>query len=197
MLRWSFRVSEAAVYRCGAAARWLPRVLAGSLLAAALVATKRVDPELVISGSRGFRAAAVMLAGILAVWIVRRGGEVRLRIAVDDTDLVFESGAERSTLHLVDVEALRYDAPFGVSRSWLPATVLIDRGGREWRLPALLDAGDRLVEEILERSGKQNLEAWAQALRIQSRMSRGGSRVRLGYAAAAAILGAGLLYYLH
>ena len=186
-----------AAYRCGAAARWLPRALAGSLLAAALVATNRVDPESVVSGSRGFRTAVIVLAAILAVWILRQGSEVRLRIEVDDRDLVFESGARQCTLHLVDVEALRYDAPFGVSRSWLPATVLIDRGGREWRLPALLEAGDRLVDEILQRSRKQELEAWAQALRIRSRMSRGGSRVRLGYATAAAILGAGLLYYLH
>ena len=139
----------------------------------------------------------ILLAAILAVWILRQGSEVRLRIEVDDRDLVFESGAQQCTLRLVDVEALRYDAPFGVSRSWLPATVLIDRGGREWRLPALLEAGDQLVEEILQRSGKQNLETWAEALRIRSRMSRGGSRVRLGYATAAAILGAGLLYYLH
>ncbi len=184
-------------YRCGAAARWLPRALAGSLLAAALIATKRVDPELVISGSRGFRTAVIVLAAILAVWILRQGSEVRLRIEVDGRDLVFESGAQRFTLHLGDVEALRYDAPFGISRSWLPATVLIDRSGREWRLPGLLDAGDRLVEEILRRSGNQNLEAWAQAMRIRNRMSRGGRRVRLGYATAAAILGAGWLYYLH
>ncbi len=171
--------------------------MAGSLLAAAVVATNRVDPELVVSGSPGFRAAVVVLAAILAVWILRQGSEVRLRIEVHEQDLVFESGAQQSTLRLVDVEALRYDAPFGVSRSWLPATVLIDRGGREWRLPALLDAGDRLIEEILQRGGKQNLEAWARAFSIRSRMSRGGSRVRVGYATAAAIFGAGLLYYLH
>ncbi len=186
-----------AAYRCGAAARWLPRALAGSLLAAALVATNRVDPEFVVSGSRGFRTAVIVLAAILAVWILRQGSEVRLRIEMDDRDLVFESGAQQSTLRLVDVESLRYDAPFGVSRYWLPATVLIDREGREWRLPALLEAGDRLVEEILQRCGKQDLETWAQALRIRSRMSRGDSRVRLGYATAAAILGAALVYYLH
>ena len=184
-------------YRCGAAARWLPRALAGSLLAAALVATMRVDPEVVISGSRGFRTAVVILAAVLALWILRRGGEVRLRIEVNARDLVFEFGAQSSTLRLADVETLRYDAPFGVSRSWLPATVLIDRAGREWRLPSLLDDGDRLVEKILQRSGKQNLEAWAHAMRIRSRMSRGAIRVRLGYATAAAILGAGWLYYLH
>ena len=171
--------------------------MAGSLLAAVLVATNRVDPEFVVSGSRGFRTAVIVLALILAAWILRQGSEVRLRIEVNDRDLVFESGAQQSTLRLVDVEALRYDAPFGVSRSWLPATVLIDRRGREWRLPALLDAGDRLVEEILQRGGKQNLQAWARALRIRSRMGRGRSRVRLGYATAGAILGAGLLYYLH
>ncbi len=184
-------------YRCGAAARWLPRALAGSLLTSALVATTRVDPDVVVSGSRGFRTAVIVLAAIFAVWILRQGSEVRLRIEVDDRDLRFEFGTQQSTLRLVDVEALRYDAPFGVSRSWLPATVLIDRGGREWRLPALLDAGDRLVDEILQRGGKQNLEAWARAFSIRSRMSRGGSRVRVGYATAAAILGAGLLYYIH
>ena len=172
--------------------------MAGSLLATALIATRRVDPELLVSGSRGFRTAVIVLAAILAGWILRRGSEVRLRIEVkNDRELLFELGAQQSTLRLVDVEALRYDAPFGVSRSWLPATVLIDRGGREWRLPALLDAGDRLVEEILQRGGKQNLEAWARAFSIRSRMGRGGSRVRVGYATAAAILGAGLLYYLH
>lgn len=184
-------------YGCGAAARWLPRALAGSLLAAALVATTRVDPGLVISGSRGFRAAVVVFAVIFAAWILRQGRELRLRIVLDDRELVFESGAQRSTLRLEEVEALRYDAPFGISRSWVPATVLIDRRGKEWRLPGLLDAGDRLVEQIVQRSGKQNLEAWAHALRICSRMGRGGSRVRLGYVTAAAIFAAGALYYVH
>ncbi len=185
-----------AAYRCGAAARWLPRTLAGSLLGAALIATRRVDPELVISGSRGFRTAVVVLAAILALWILRRGSEVRLRIEVTDgSDLLFQLGAQRFTLRLRDVDALRYDAPFGVSRSWLPATVLIDREGREWRLPGLLDAGDRLVDDVLRGTEQPNLEAWAQALRIRSRMRRGSQRVRIGYATAAAIFAAGVLYY--
>ena len=87
------RSQTRAAYRCGAAARWLPRALAGSLLAAAVVATNRVDPELVISGSPGFRTAVVVLAAILAVWILRQGSEVRLRIEVHERDLLFEFGA--------------------------------------------------------------------------------------------------------
>lgn len=185
------------VYRCRTAARWLPRALAGSVLAAALLATGRIDPQAVLSGSRGFRTAVVVLAAILAIWILRRGGEVRLRVRVDGRSLRFEYGGQLSTLRLAEVDALRYDAPFGVSRSWLPAAVLIDRAGKEWRLPALLHAGDRLIESVLEGSGEEKLQAWTEALGLRRRMSRVAARVRLGYFVAGAILSVGLLYYVH
>ena len=88
-------------------------------------------------------------------------------------------------------------APFGASRFWLPAAVLVDRQGREWRLSALLASGDRLVEEIVERSGREGLAAWAKEHRVGKRMSRATLRVRVGYAVALAILLVAAVHFLY
>jgi hypothetical protein len=184
-------VSEAGstIHACGRAARWLPRTLAGAVFAAGLLAMARPGT----SGAdappaRPFRAAVVLVAGVAALWIVRRGGELRGRNVVGPDSLAFEQGPHRTELPFDEVESLRYEAPFGVSRSWLPAAVVVGRDGRAWRLPALLADGARAIETVIERSGRSDLAAWAEAQRVVERMGRATTHVRLGYAGAAAIV---------
>ena len=186
-----------AIFVCPAAALWLPRALAGSVLAATVFVTGRVDPLATLVGSRAFRTGLVLVGAIVALWILRRGNEVRMSIAVRSKSLAFRLGRADLTLRFDRIQAVRYDAPFGASRSWLPAVVLVERGDRDWRLPAMLEEGPRLIDEIVERSGREDLAAWADALRLRQRMGRSPMRVRVGYTLALAILALGVGYYFH
>jgi hypothetical protein len=191
-------VSEAseASYACGTAARWLPRVVAGSLLTAGLLAVGRLGMQPGVPGARTFRMLLVMATALAALWIVRKGGEVRIRVHVAAAQIRFELGRRGASLSFEDIEGVRYEAPFGPSRFWLPATVLVGRDGRGWRLSALLDSGGRLVDEIVERSGREDIAAWVDALGIRERMGRARQRVRVGYAIAAGIVLVAALYAL-
>ena len=53
---------EAKIYRCGAAARWLPRVLAGAVLATAMLVALRLPPASGVPAAREFRVGLVVLA---------------------------------------------------------------------------------------------------------------------------------------
>jgi len=181
------------VYLCGIGARWLPRVLGGAVLGAGLLAVARIGAQSTVPGARSFRGVLVVFVAIVALWIVRKGSEVRLRVRVDRDGLSFEHRGRSAGLAYADIDAVRYEAPFGASRAWLPAAILSDRREREWRLCALIDAGDRLLAEVVERSGRDDLAAWVEAQRIVEKMSRSAMRVRVGYALAAAITLAGVV----
>jgi hypothetical protein len=181
-------------YTCGPAARWLPRTLAGAVLVAGLLASAHVDAAL--PGARTLRALLVVVAAIAALWVVRKAGEVRFRVTAGATRLTFEHRAHSASLLYEDIDAIRFEAPFGASRSWLPATVLVDRQGRDWRLCALLSSGDRLVGDIVVGSGREGLATWADEHHVRQRMARSHLRVRLGYAVALVVLLAPALLYL-
>ena len=66
-----------------------------------------------------------------------------------------------------------------------------------WRISALIDDGDRLLAELIRRTGRHDLQAWAETLDLFGVLSRARRRVLIGYVAAAAILVAGVTYYLH
>jgi len=185
------------VYTCGRAAHWLPRTLAGALLLAGLLAAARVDPEAAVSGSRRFRALVVLAGAVLALWVVRKGGEVRQGVVSGDDALEVRYGARSRRLAYADVDAIRWDGPFGAGRSWLPAAVLVDREGREWRLCSLLQRGERLLGEIVERSRRPALATWAAEYRVGRRLARTGLRLIAGYAGSALVLTIALAYYLH
>jgi hypothetical protein len=172
----------------------LPRTLAGAVLVAGLLASAHVEPTL--PGANTLRALLAVVAAIAALWVVRRAGEVRLRVTAGAKGLTFERGAHSASLPYDDIDAIRFEAPFGASRSWLPAAVLVDRQGRDWRLCALLSSGDRLVADIVERSGREGLATWVDEHRVLRRMSLSRLRVRLGYAMALAVLLAPALLYL-
>ncbi len=174
-------------YACGTAARWLPRVLAASLLVSGWLLVVRLGPDSTVPGARSVRGLVVVAAALVALWIVRKGGELRLRLRVTDDGLRFEHRSHSAELPFEAIESVRYEAPFAGSRVWLPAAVLVDSQDRSWRVSALLDGGDRLFVELVRRSGREDLAAWVDAHRVIERMGRSAWRVRLGYALVATI----------
>ncbi len=174
-------------YRCGTAARWLPRALAGSVLAVALMVAYDVDPEGQAWGSGVFRGLLGAAGGIAALWIVRRGGELRGAVRPGRDAVAFERGRGEAEVGYRELVELDWSPPLGPSRSWLPALLLVERSGRAWRVPGLLRDGERLLAEILERAGRDDLRAWAEARALERRMAGAGRRVAAGYAVAAAL----------
>jgi len=191
------RADDPSFYRCGLAARWLPRALAAAVLVAAVLAAFRFDPHEVLSASKYLRNLVAVLGGVLALWVVRKGGEVRTAFAVGADELLIRHGAREYSLRLEDLDRLAYETPFAQSRTWLPALVLRDRFGQAWRVPAFLNGGDRFLEELVAGTGRNDLRAWAETLRLGEIMGRAGRRVLIGYVASAAILAAGLVYRFH
>lgn len=183
------------VWRCGRAARWLPRVLAASLLASGSWVGFVLGPEPVPAIVRPFRSGLVVVAGAVAWWIVRRGGELRWVVTLGESGLAFRAGARCLELAYRDIAALRYEAPFSASRSaWLPALALIDRDGVSWRISALVHGGEGLVEQLLEASGRADLAGWAEAFELERKMAAAGRRVAIGYVVASLpILATGML----
>lgn len=188
---------EQSFYACGSAARWLPRLLAAAVLAAAVLAAFRFDPHETLNASKYLRNLVALLGAVLALWIARKGGEVRTAFAVGKSEILVRHGSREHALRLADLERLAYETPFAQSRTWLPALILRDRFGQSWRVSAFLAGGDRFLEELLARTGRNDLRSWAETLRLGEIMARSGRRVLIGYAASAAILAAGLIYHFH
>ena len=175
-------------YVCGPAARWLPRAISGSVLTAGLLAVARLGTQAKLPLTQGFRVLLLMATAAVALWIVRKGGEVRLRVSIDTRGIDFEVGSHRAAVAFEKIEALRYESPFGPSRFWLPAAVVVDSGKREWRLSGLLGRGEKLIDEIVHNSGREDLAAWVEAHGIRDKMVRATPRVRAGYAVAVGVL---------
>ena len=180
-------------FRCGPLARWLPRALAGAVLVAALLAGQRIEQR----GGAGAQAQLLIVAAgaILALWVLRQGSEVRVEVEIDDRGLAFCRGAHRSALPFSAIERLTWAPSFSLSRTWVPGCVVLDAEGRHWRLCALLNRGDRLVEELVRRAGRDDLAIWAKERSLLRHMARTGMFVVLGYAAAATILVLALSFY--
>lgn len=184
-------------FRCGLAARWLPRVLAAAVLVAAVLAAFRVDPAEVLTASRYLRRGVALFGALAALWIVKKGAEVRTAVGIRGDQLVFRVGARSYELLIRDLERLEYETPFAVTRTWLPALVLRDRFGQPWRVSALISDGGTLIAELLRRTGRSDLATWSETLRLPRKMGQAGVRVAIGYAAAATIVAVGVAYYLH
>jgi hypothetical protein len=184
------RAAAGAFHRCPAAARWLPRVLAASVLMLTLVAALGVDPDGVVARwSSGFRGMLAVAGAVAALWIVRRGGEVRREVRALDDALEVREGRRLARLPYAQIDSLEYVGPFGVGRSWLPALVVVDDTGRIWRFPALLPSGDRLVQDLLERSERSDLRSWAEARGLPSRMAHASRNLAIGYGVTGSLLG--------
>jgi len=183
-------------YACGRAARWLPRVAAGAVLVAGLLAAAHIDPERGVAGARSVRALVAVVGAIGSLWVLRRGAEVRLRVSVGPEAVAFEANGRSAELPIDEIDAIRYEGPFGVSRYWLPAAILVDRQGREWRISGLLQAGDRLIAEIVDRGRREALATWVCEQRIGERMAHAPRRVGVGYGVALAIVVLSVLTHL-
>ena len=188
---------EKGPYRCGSAARWLPRALAGSLLVSALLVAYRFDPYTEFQFVRVFRIALILFGAWAALWILKSGAEVRLEVLFDTRRIWFGRPPGAPHLEFSEIERLDYHPPFSGSRArWLPAAILLGRDGKLRRVPALVKNGDLLVKELLERSGRSDLASWAESLHLMRRMERSALNIAVGYLLAALILAAALYSYL-
>jgi hypothetical protein len=184
-------------FRCSTAARWLPRALAASILASATLAAFRMDPQGILLGSPWLRNGIALGGALVALWVIRKGGETRIVAGIDDDELVLSYGSRSSRLPFDRMDRLGYAAPFAATRNWLPAMLIWDRRKGCWRLLSLVREGDRLLRTLLSKAGREDLAAWADSMKLEKRMAAAGRRVMIGYLISAAILAAGLLYYFH
>jgi len=184
-------------FRCAAAARWLPRVLAASVLVAALLAARRIAPAAAAVGGFAWIGPLVVVVGAwFGLWIVRGGSEVWRVIRVTDEMLQFELGRHRTRLPLDQIQALSWQPPLAVRGRWLPAAAAIDSEGLEYRIPALLSNGSDAIRELLRCSGRRDLATWAETLALERRMGRAAGLTIAGYAGSAAVLSAGFAFFL-
>lgn len=183
-------------YRCSRQAQWLPRALAASVLGAAALGGFSVELPGDGSTTRVASYGFALLGALAAYWVLRKGAELRTVVELHDDELVFRHGAGCSRLPLKDVGSIRYQASFSVTRNWVPAAALIDRHGLTWRVCAFLEGADRLFAELLRRTDRADLEAWAEVSRILPRMARARMRVRVGYGVAVGILAGSALLFL-
>jgi len=178
--------------RCGIAARWMPRVLGGAVLAAGAIVNWSLEPYAVFSGM--VKGALVVAAAAAALWLVRAGSEARMEIAVEEDRIRLGARGRYVELAIHDIEALDYDPPFSSARRWLPAIVLVDRRDRRWRIPASVEGGAAMLGEIVERSGQDRLRAWADARRLARRMAMSRWFTASGYVAAAGLVVAATIF---
>jgi hypothetical protein len=195
MLRLADQPVVEAVFRCGRAARWAPRVLAAAMIVAVLLVTRRFQDAPGIIGGMQVRWALWIGAAFVALWILNKGAELRVQVGLSAEGLDFSYGARPALLPFGRIETLRFDPPFSARRSWVAATVLLDERGEAWRLPVALESGDRLVADLVQRTGREDLATWADVLRIERRMRKGTLHTLAVYAAAAGILVAALVFY--
>jgi len=172
-------------------------VLGAAVLIAAMLVALRLETPARVPTAEMFRRGLVMAAALVALWIVRRGGEMRRTVEVGERGLSFAGGAQPVELRYDEIETLRYVAPFGASRDWLPALALHDRAGRVFRVPAFVERGERLVERILECADRDDLRAWADAQKLGPRMGATRRRLVAGYALCGSVVVAAAVYYLY
>jgi len=187
---------EVRVFTCGVAARWLPRVLAGAILAAAMLAALRFAPYRALAMARIVQGAVCVTGLAAAAWILRSASaESRSVIALDDEGLFLAQGRRNQRLEFERIERFEFDWPLGPSRRLWPATVLVDREGRVWRIPAVVDDGAALIDELLERTRRDDLREWATCLNLARRMGHARWIVGAGYGTAAAFVVAAVAFY--
>jgi len=181
-------------HRCGFACRWVPRVLGSAMLTATYIASRAIDPEGLVSATSTIRPMVVVVGAVLALWLVRSGSEVHLKVGAGNDGVVFRAHGRERILMYSDIVGIRYDGPMAAGKRWIPAIVLVDRTGLSWRIPALVEGCRTLLETILQRCGDSGVRAWADARRVDARI--GGSRwiVITGYIVSVLVLSASILF---
>jgi hypothetical protein len=171
-------------------------MLAAAVLVTAMCAALRIEgtADSLLPTVRRF---VVVAGALLALGVARKGSEVRCKFGLTGDALTVVAGSRHFRLDLADIQRLDYSSPFSGSLSWLPAAVLVDKDGRNWRVPALVHDGDELFTELLGNADRHDLDSWADVYRIVPRMRRYAFRIRVGYGVAAAIALVGVAYYFH
>jgi hypothetical protein len=182
-------------YRCGSAARWLPRSLGGAVLLVMLLVAfdDRGSTGAVEGGVRRFLGFA---GAVVALWIVRSGAELHATFRLIDRALVIARGRAESRLDLDAIERLDFAPAFSRPGIWVSAAVLVDRAGVGWRVPALLDGGAVFVRELVERAGRQDLRSWAEERDLARRMGRTRMRLWVGHGIATGVAASGIARWL-
>lgn len=186
---------EGRTYRCSAAARWLPRVLAGAVLAAAMIASWP-RPDAVPPPPRLLQPLVVVLGAAFALWVVRKGSVLRREIDLGVDGLTFRIGRHERVLDYVDVRRIDGRGPFEGVLHWVPAVVLIDVFEKAWDVPVALEDGPAFLDDLLDAAGDDELQAWAEARGLRGRMERAGWFVPSGYVAAAVLVAGAVGMYL-
>lgn len=182
-------------YGCSGAVLWLPRVLAAAVVVASMLAAFRLEMSQGASLAKPIQGGVIVVGAFIGLWILRAGSEVRLRMHFDGPRLFFSLGRQSAAVELDAIVRLAREAPFGASRRLLPAAVLIEQNGRPWRLPVVLDHGAELIDDLLERSGRSDLAAWAEILELKQHMQRKQTVIVVGYSVALLVVLAGWLFY--
>ena len=171
-------------------------MLAAAILIAALLAAERFDLPTGLGFARPLRFSLMLVGALMAFWIVRTGAELRLRVSLADDGIRFDHDARITFLEYDEIHRLSYAVPFALTRLWIPAVVLIDEQGRGWRLPALLTNGDQLLGELIRKSGREDLQAWADSLGLMRRLGRAQLLTAIGYLTSAGLIAAAAVFYL-
>jgi len=179
----------------GHAARWLPRVLAAAVLTASMVLAMRYESAVSLDFVRLLRAVVVTMGGLVALWIIRSGGEVRLVIELGPRHLRYGSQDDSPILSYAAIERLTFQTPFAGIWRWLPAVSVLDDQQRTWRLPATLQNGAALIDQLVQLSGRSDLKSWAASLNLARRMNRSGITVAAGYLLSASIFTLSIFHY--
>lgn len=180
------------LFRCSLRARLLPYALASGVLTSGMLAGGLPSPG--FAAARGFRVLLTLTAAACALWLLRKGSELSQCVRLDDKRLQLAYGSRSRTLALEEIEQIKFCAAFSRGRNWLPAAVVVDRAGLEWRLSAFLERGELLVAAIGELGGQGQLAAWIEARGILSAMRATRRRLIVGYGIAIGLPVATLLY---
>ncbi|GEM_PF-3486333 len=175
-------------WRCSPAGIWLPRVLAGAVLAASLFASRALDPGDLYRGSGLYRGLVVTLGALLSLWVLKDGAVVKWSVQVRPKGIAFSTGRKSNLLEYRDIVTIDYHPPFSAGKQWVPAVILEDRLGGRWRIPTFIPGGAEWLSAFLEASGKEELAAWADAREISRKMGRGIGSLRTWYVLACLIL---------
>lgn len=182
-------------YRSSGAARWLPRILGGAVLAAALIAARGIDPADATPGSGTVRLLVILFGAALALWIVRSGAVLYREVEVRADALWLGYRAAGRELEFRDVVTLDYHGPFGSGRRWAPVLAIRDRLEQDWLVPGTLQDGARFVEDFLQACDRSDLDAWADARHVAARMAGGGRYVVAGYVLAVILVVAAVVFH--
>jgi hypothetical protein len=166
----------------------LGRTLAASVLVSAFLLSTRIYAG--VDGTAwSYSRTLVLVAGVvLALAIVGTAGRLHADYQLTPEALRISAGKRRHELPYEQIVDLAYEPPLVTRREWLPSLLLVDRFGKSWRVPALLEDGERFVGELVRITGRDDLESYASARGLRATMARTRTRLLLGYGLALLVL---------